>query len=57
MTQAQLNQELENTKEIMKNLLNCVKSGKTEFYNDYLQLSTYFLKLNQAKPNHNLKLA
>jgi hypothetical protein len=56
MTTNQINTELKNTKEIMNSLLACVKAGQKEFYNDYLQVSAYYLKLSQVKPNHNLTI-
>lgn len=57
MTTTQINQEIANTKKIMDNLLACVKSGKKEYYKEYIEVSTYYYKLMQVKPNHNFTLA
>ncbi len=62
MTQSQINLEIRNTKEIMNNLMNCVKDHKISkedrinYLNDYNKTSIYFLQLNQVKPNHNLTI-
>jgi len=56
MTSTQINQELENVKVIMDNLLSCVKAGQLEFYAEYIDLSAYYLKLMQVKPDHDFKL-
>ena len=56
MTDAQINSEIEKTKLLMDKLKACVEEGKMEYYNDYLSTSTYYLKLNQVKPKHNLKV-
>ncbi len=55
MTQSQINRELETTKKMMDKLMACIKEGKKEYYQNYLDLSTYYLKLSKFKPNHNLK--
>lgn len=34
----------------------CVKSGQTEYYKEYLEISAYYLKLNQVKPTHILTI-
>ena len=57
MTAAQINTEIENTKNVMTSMMNCIKEGKTELYKDYIAASTYYLQLLQMKPSHNLKLA
>ena len=63
MTEAQINKEIEKTSKLMDKFLACVKDvslskeEKENYYSEYLKVSTYFLKLNQVKPNHNLKIA
>ena len=63
MTQSQINIEIRNTKEIMNNLMNCVKEtnitieDRNTYLSDYNKLAVYFLQLNQVKPNHNLTIA
>lgn len=57
MTEAMINSEIKTTKEIMSKLMDCIKSGQKELYKEYLEISTYYLKLNQVKPNHNLIIA
>lgn len=57
MTTTQINTEIKNTKEIMNKLMDCVISGKKEYYKEYLEFSAYYLKLNKLKPSHNLTIA
>ena len=57
MTTTQINTEIKNTKEIMNKLMACIKSGQKEYCKEYLEVSAYYLKLNQVKPNHNLTIA
>ena len=57
MTDLQINTEIKNTKLIMENLMSCMKSGKMQFYQEYIDISCYYLKLLQVKPNHNLTIA
>ena len=57
MTTTQINTEIKNTKEIMNKLMACVKAGQKEYYKEYLEISAYYLKLNQVKPTHNLTIS
>ena len=57
MTTTQINKEIQETKAIMTNLLNCVKAGQKEYYKEYLEVSKYYYKLLQVKPSHNLTIA
>ena len=57
MTTSKINSEIKNTKEILSKLKQCIKDGKKEYMQDYIDASTYLLKLNQVKPSHSLVVA
>lgn len=57
MTTLEINQEIQNTKMIMAKLLDCVKTGQKEYYQDYINASTYYIKLMRVKPDHSFTLS
>lgn len=63
MKGTQINSELAQTKEMMDLLFACVKdkslsiSERNKYYSEYLQTSTYYLKLQQVKPQHTFTIA
>jgi hypothetical protein len=57
MTSTEINQEIIKTKTIKDKLLACVKAGQFEYYKEYIETSSYYLKLMQLKPNHDFTLA
>jgi hypothetical protein len=66
MTEEQIinvDQEIEKTKSSMNALLDCAKdrlipvSERKVYYSEYLQMSSYYLKLQQSRSTHNFNFS
>ena len=47
MHKLELQTEINSTKLILDSLLACIKEGYTEYYQDYIDISTYYLSLHK----------